>query len=303
MAQPKQWKRDQLEDDAATARANFRTHRLAEAAAYRAEFAKYAGHFRTLIPRAGELRSKIIEPAWIASIINDADAFTALRYLAAPPISDDDLKTLGDIASLAPRTLLSRPQDVAEITNIIGRLLDPCRFPWIGKNRQPTAPELEAAITASAALVASQRIETDRRNTAKAEQEKAVADLFLSLGYKRVPAKSMTLITDAPDPGELCGQAKLGDKQGDIFLRLRDKRLVAIECKVSNSEVNSFKRLMNDSVSKATEWVRALGTNQVVPVAVLRGVYKTENLVSAQSNIALVWEHRLDDFKHFVPKA
>jgi hypothetical protein len=112
----------------------------------------------------------------------------------------------------------------------------------------------------------------------------------------------MNLITDAPDPGEFCGAAKLGSKQGDLFLRLKDKRLVAIECKVSNSEVNSFKRLMNDSVSKATEWIRALGKNQVIPVAVLRGVYKTDNLVTAQGDIALVWEHRLDDFKHFVPR-
>jgi hypothetical protein len=43
-----------------------------------------------------------------------------------------------------------------------------------------------------------------------------------------------------------------------------------IACKVSNSEVNSVKRINNDAAIKATTWRQELGNNQVVPVASYR---------------------------------
>lgn len=57
---------------------------------------------------------------------------------------------------------------------------------------------------------------------------------------------------------------------------------MAIECKVSNSSTNSVKRLNNDAAIKAETWRSAFGHLQVVPAAVLGGVYKIHNLEDAQ---------------------
>lgn len=75
---------------------------------------------------------------------------------------------------------------------------------------------------------------------------------------------------------------------------LWDLRTMAIECKVSNSAVNSIKRLNNDAESKAKTWRNNFGT-QVVPAAVLGGVYDLINLQHAQENeLSLFWGHDLE---------
>jgi hypothetical protein len=59
---------------------------------------------------------------------------------------------------------------------------------------------------------------------------------------------------------------------------------MAIECKVSNSTVNSYKRLVHDTGGKAAHWYNQLGRAQVIPCAVLSGVYGTANLADVQEN-------------------
>ena len=53
---------------------------------------------------------------------------------------------------------------------------------------------------------------------------------------------------------------------------------MAIECMISKSAVKSVKRLNNDAAAKAGAWLKDFGTRQVVPAAVLSGVYKLHNL-------------------------
>jgi XamI-like restriction endonuclease len=74
-----------------------------------------------------------------------------------------------------------------------------------------------------------------------------------------------------------------------------------IECKVSNSAVNSVKRLNNDAAAKAEYWTADFGKRQVVPVAVLSGVYKLHNLLTAQERgLTLFWAHKLDALTEWV---
>jgi XamI restriction endonuclease len=68
---------------------------------------------------------------------------------------------------------------------------------------------------------------------------------------------------------------------------------LGIECKVSNSAVNSIKRLNHDAVAKTKMWHDDFG-NQIVAAAVLSGVYDLANLELAQaSGIFLFWAHDL----------
>jgi hypothetical protein len=94
--------------------------------------------------------------------------------------------------------------------------------------------------------------------------------------------------------GEFCGESVLGTRKGDIIVRLWDQRVMPIECKVSNSSTNSVKRLNNDAAVKATSWKTDFGLRQVVPSAVLGGVYKLHNLQDAQDRgLTIFWAHDL----------
>ncbi len=74
-----------------------------------------------------------------------------------------------------------------------------------------------------------------------------------------------------------------------------------IECKVSNSAINSVKRLNNDVGSKATSWKRDFGLLQVVPTAVISGVYKLHNLIEAQSRgVTIFWGHDLEPLTNWI---
>jgi len=76
---------------------------------------------------------------------------------------------------------------------------------------------------------------------------------------------------------------------------------MAIECKVSNSATNSVKRLNNDAAAKAERWISQFGKAQVVPVAVLAGVFKVLNLEQAQDlGLTLFWSHDLDKLGAFI---
>jgi hypothetical protein len=79
---------------------------------------------------------------------------------------------------------------------------------------------------------------------------------------------------------------------------------MALECKVSSSATNSVKRLNNDAAVKAEYWLKVFGTSQVVPSAVLAGVFNVMNLAQAQTRgLTLVWSHDLDKLGAFLESA
>ncbi len=224
-----------------------------------------------------------------------------LRYLAGPPISADDLAVLAEVASIAPGTLRKDPEAARRVLATIVQALDTTRFPWIAEGRSPTAQEKATAIATSAALITAQRVSTDRRNEGKDAQERMVKAYLAEMDFKAVPARPINTLDDAPLRGEFCGESMVGSRKADVPVRLFDGRLMPIECKVSNSELNSVKRINNDAAIKANIWRREFGTKQVVPVAVLSGVFKVANLVQAQeAGLTLFWAHDLAPMKSFI---
>ncbi len=103
------------------------------------------------------------------------------------------------------------------------------------------------------------------------------------IGLKQVDPRPIPTVREAPEPGEFCGESPLASRKADIVVALHDGRVMPIECKVSNSALNSVKRLNNDAAAKAAQWLDALGKDQVVPCALLSGVFKKRNLEHAQN--------------------
>ena len=239
MNEPESWTLDELTRDAGRAKELFRRSRLDEPLALYSEFFNtFAAIFGGIIDRLPSLTSPSAESNALAELVATADAKTAFRYLAAPPVSEDDLKTLAE-TTLAPTTLRSDPERVRRVREIILHVIDPHRFPWVREGRRPTDHERTQAIVASAVLVAARKVETARRSDAKRLQEDAVKDMLREIGFEEVPARDMALLDAAPAPGRFCGESKLGDSRADLVVRLYDGRVMPIECKTSNSAVNS----------------------------------------------------------------
>ncbi len=301
MQQPRQWTLDELEIDAAHAAEAFRRQRLDEPLGlYTNFFEAFCPIFRSLVGQLPGLRR---DERAVAGLLTTDDARTAFRYLGAPPISEDDLKTLAE-SKLSPAKLRDDAKEARRVRDTVLHIIDPHRFPWVREDRAPSDRELDIAVVASAALVAAQKVQTRRRNDAKKQQESQVKTLLKDDGFAEVSRREIRLLDDAPAPGEFCPESRLGDTKADIVVRLRDRRVMAIECKVSNSEVNSFKRVNHEAAGKAQKWLRAFGAAGVVPAAVLGGVFKPANLQTAQaSGLALYWQHRLDDLSGFLRPA
>lgn len=294
------WTVAELSEESLISSAHFRSERLAVSDSWAEHYRKARSKFELLFEKLNDLNPGAITDENLA-VAYGTGLGEALRYLAGPPISDDDLRVLADVDSIAPGVLVKQPETLRTVFEVIERVIDPYRFPWMQENVAPTEQQREAALLASSVLLAAQRIATERRNEGKDAQESKVKDYLVSLGFTEVPALSINTIVKGPQPMQFCAECLLGQRKADVVLRLHDTRLMAIECKVSNSATNSVKRLNNDAAVKAEYWIKQFGTAQVVPAAVLAGVFKVLNLGQAQERgLSLFWSHDLDKLGAFI---
>lgn len=301
MLAPPSWTPEQFAAEATTARENFRNERLREPAARWSEhFELYQARVARLFNEFGMANPAALTPQRLAAIFA-AGLEREICYLAAPPISSDDLMVLAD-SSLAPKVLAVNPDQAARVKDTILVALDRHRLPWLaGDGREPHPGEIDAAVSATAALLARQRVQTARANEGKDAQEAAVKAFLVGMGFTEVATRQIRTLADAPAPGEFCSEALVGTRKADVPVRLFDGRLMPIECKVSNSSTNSVKRLNNDAAVKAQTWLKEFGTRQIVPAAVLSGVFKVHNLIQAQVlGLTIFWAHGLDTMRDFV---
>jgi len=292
MTQPPRWSDEQLEAGIAKATRLFREERLQEPLeAYTRAFDKFHVAVENLLQTSGNLAE--IDRATIDIVTNEA-LLEAFRYLAGPPISEDDLKVLAE-ATLSPSRLRQDPEMAARVRGVVRVALDQRRFPWVVENRLPTAAERHAAVVASASLLAASKVGTDRRNEGKERQELTVRGALLARNWTEVSRREVKTFNQAPNPGEFCRESLLGSSKADFLIGLWDRRIMAIECKVSNSSTNSVKRLNREAAGKAEKWIYEFGVRNVVPVAILSGVYKLHNITSAQERgLTVYWAHDLE---------
>jgi hypothetical protein len=291
MIAPPRWTPEQLGAERATAQELFRRERIREPLEdYLEVFDEYQGRVEDLLETTIDLST--LDDAAL-SVLTDPALLEAFRYLAGPPISTDDLKVLSE-AVLTSSRLRKNPEMVRRVVHVVRAGLDRRRFPWVGEHREPTEAERSAAVLASAALIATSRVGTARRNVGKERQEGLVEEALLKADFEKVPTRRVETLNHAPRAGEFCRESPLGTRKADFIVGLYDQRIMAIECKVSNSSTNSIKRLNNDAAAKAEVWLHEFGRISMVPAAVLGGVYKTHNLTNAQERgLTVFWAHDL----------
>lgn len=287
------WTSEQLEADRLRAIEIFRKQRLEEPLeVYLEAFDEEQRAFEDLLELTLDL-TQVREHA--IAILTDDRLRDALRYIAGPPISDDDWKTLADANSFARVRLVKEPQMAQRLIDTIFSVVDRRRFPWIAEGREPDEGETASAVLASASLFAMRRSETARRSESKDAQELFAEDMLAQRGFTKVIPQPVRTLSEAPRPGNFCRESMLGTRKADFIVGLFDGRVMPLECKVSNSSLNSIKRLNNDAAVKAEVWRKDFGEMNVVPAAVLSGVYKLHQLEDAQARgLTLFWSHSLE---------
>lgn len=297
-AQPPLWSEEELSADSARAISRFRETRIQE------PLELYLGHFDAHRRNIEDLFEKTCCLTRLRDqsheLLTGRGYLTEIRYLTSPSVSEDDLKVLTD-AKLSHSYLEKNPDATRNIIDVVLLGLDRERFPWLGENRMPTAEENTAAIVSTAALIANQKVQTARRSATKNLQEDEVAKALLASGYVEVERRSVDNFSRIPGPGEFCKESLFGGRKADLVIGLWDGRAMPTECKVSNSSTNSVKRLNNDAAVKAKVWLREFGTASCIPAAVLSGVFKVHNLLSAQKNdLTIFWSHKLETMISFI---
>ncbi len=240
----------------------------------------------------------------LASIVSHKLQFQALRALAAPPISEDDLDTLLD-ARVNKTAVRRNPALADEIGRLLLAALDPHRFPWVLQGRPPTEVERHTAIMATAVLISMNTVYTRRRSDERDQLEGRLEQLLVDKGYTRAPAPrgGIADVGMLPPRGVFMRQCKLGKHNADLVVMLWDGRLLAVECKASNSSVNGEKRLNKEVVADAGDWYDQFGRSNLVAAA-LRGVFKPAKVREAQEQgVYLFWWHRIDALADFLDRA
>ena len=298
---PAVWNDDDLEEHAQKALEEFVDRRLSEPRErYTVHIAQHRAAIERLFHQLADIDPKNPDPATVRAILLDDDLLRALRYVTGPPTSEDDLGVLVmRSASRLTKTRLKESDELpVSVLQLICQLADPVRFPWVGSGRPPQPHEIKLAIRATTALHASQSLQTERRSYGK-EVERQFENHLIAQGFTkaRSPARG---IVSAPKhyPGakSFYGECTVYGRKVDLLLALEDGRVVAVEAKDSSSVTNSVKRVMNDTAAKAKHWHSKAG-EQIIPVALLSGVFGLENLKDAQrSGLYLVWTHDLGSF-------
>lgn len=298
MIERPRWSAEELDEARKRAIEIFRVQRMAEPLeAYLEAFDDYQGVVEDLLETTVDLTD--LESTAL-NVLTDAKLLEAFRYIAGPPISADDLKIIAE-AVLSNSRLKANAEMVRRIVQVIIAGLDRRRFPWVAEGRDPTEAERNAAVLASAALMAMRKLETSRRSDEKDTQEERVEETLIQYGFVKVATRPVTTLALVPGAGEFCRESMFGNRKADFIVGLWDRRTMPIECKVSNSSTNSVKRLNNDAAAKAETWRKDFGERNVVPAAVLSGVYKLHNLVDAQARgLTLFWAHDLRGFLTWV---
>jgi len=202
-----------------------------------------------------------------------------------------------------------RPSDQAfrAAAKIISERLDRERAPWLKSKRAATAVERDVFARATASIRAMGAIQTARRMESSARQEKSAREAARKAGYKAVipPATLTDPIEEMPPGSYATASRRLAETNMDIPVRLPDGHgtglvFLALEAKVSNSALNSRKRLL-EVLRKRERWDASGKLYRFRTGAVLAGVYDVRRLTEAQdAGVFLFWEHRLADLTAFL---
>lgn len=170
---------------------------------------------------------------------------------------------------------------------------------WVFRGVMPTRREVETFLRVASTLIGLQQLSTARRKRLAFEQENAVIAALEGDGWTKLP--SMLIDTRAAVPERhfmhktRFATATTTAQEVDIACGLKNSYVLAMECKVTNDETNSVKRI-NDVLKKATAWKDHWGSF-VMTAALLQGVIAPKDIQRlTDTGVQVFWSHSLAEF-------
>jgi hypothetical protein len=239
-----------------------------------------------------------------AALAESGRYLTVFRHLLAPPVSQDQFALLcphypkrnektGRGLSVEARSAVAE----AILASIDRQLA-----PWLSRNLKPSFRQVRRVVEVVAPLLSQQTAATLRRNRLSAAQEGAVVTLLRSKGWEQQGSTPIAAL-DGIQRGHFMHKTKFATKtrpqEVDIACGLGKTVVLAMECKVTNDETNSVKRI-NDVLKKASAWHDHWGSF-VQTAALLQGVIalkEVERLLEAKVHV--FWSHDLAEFERWI---
>ncbi|ODU32716.1 MAG: hypothetical protein ABS93_00040 [Thiobacillus sp. SCN 62-729] len=225
----------------------------------------------------------------------------ALRHFLAPPISQDQFKL---ICPAWPKASEKSGNPVGDANAVaVAATFNEWRNRrltlWLDDERKPTRSEIREVLLALSPLIAAQTVATSRRNRLASKQEQAVVKILMDKGWTRLPSSLIDRRAAVPTKHFMhktrFATATATPQEVDVACGLRNTMVLAMECKVTNDETNSVKRI-NDVLKKAEAWRTHWGSF-VVTAALLEGVIAAKDVERLIDNkIQVFWSHDLDAF-------
>ncbi len=317
---PNYWTIEELKHDAELARSLFISSRMHpdpnDRVVYESEVDRGQVAAEALLRRTQDLT------AWNGVAIRDREALDIARYATLPMTSADDLDTLfatcvgAWLKQSGANTGRPSREPTPEVFELIAEFLrnniDPILTPWLPAIREPSKTERAMFALWVASARASSRVGSARKNRGAARQENAVREALTEIGYEGIEKGRQHRAPDSrfrpielPPRSFTAKPRVLNGKSADIVIRLADNhasgiKVLVVECKDSNSAINSRKRLFEIAAKRAA-WLRGEDLpNEFRTIAVLSGVFGLRELEDAQKEgIHIIWEHRLADLQAF----
>lgn len=229
-----------------------------------------------------------------------------LRAVAAPPVSQDQFRLICPVYPKGSERSNKglKPSIAKAIDGAIRPYLDPVLTPWLAKGQLPTRAQLRRLLWSVSPIIALQQLSTARRNRLAAEQEQAIIRLLENNGWTKDPSKMIDTRAQLL-PRHFMHKTRFATRtqpqEVDIACGLPGSYVLAMECKVTNDETNSVKRI-NDVLKKAAAWKTHWGSF-VRTAALLQGVIAPKDvkrLIDAEVDV--FWSHDLSTFEEWLKR-
>jgi hypothetical protein len=237
----------------------------------------------------------------VAAALRESGAhMLVFRQMLAPPTSQDQFRLICPEYPKATEKAGKpmKPSTAAAVATCFYAWRDRSLSRWLDAKRKPTLRELRHMMTTLEPLLACQQVGTARRIRMAENQETAIMSLLDKLGWKRASLGLIHQLTDLK-PMQYARKTRFATgslpQEVDIACGLKGTHVLAMECKVTNDETNSIKRV-NDVLKKASAWKDHWG-NFVETAALLQGVIKAADVQRLEkAGVHVFWSHDLAAF-------
>jgi hypothetical protein len=240
------------------------------------------------------------------ALVANGEHMLVFRHITAPPISQDQFSLI------CPGWRKNTEKPNGSKIKIDEALFVAAAFeerrsrpltPWIDADRAPLKREIRRLLWTIAPLIASQQIQTIQRTRAANAQERAITSMLANKGWMKDPSTLLDTRAALPPKHFMhktrYATATTTPQEVDIALGFNSTVVLAMECKVSNDQTNSVKRI-NDVLKKSNAWKTHWGSF-VKTAALLQGVIAPKDVARLiDDGVEVFWSHDLSSLEEYI---